>query len=90
MKIKSYTIKKRADPKITWLYSILLQGFFNENLDGSGMDSDDPFSGLGGGGLGSGLGASFGQGRTPFRSVLKNTTNVRQLLAECFFFKYPC
>jgi len=44
------------------------QGFFNENLDGSGMDSDDPFSGLGGGGLGSGLGASFGQGRTPFRS----------------------
>ena len=35
------------------------------------MDSDDPFSGLGGGGLGSGLGASFGQGRTPFRSVKK-------------------
>lgn len=42
------------------------QGFFNENLDGGGMDTDDPFTGLGG--LGSGLGGSFAHGRTPFRS----------------------
>jgi len=40
------------------------QGFFNDNMDG--MDKDDPFAGLGG--LGSGLGAGFGHGRTPFRS----------------------
>ena len=43
-----------------------VQGFFNENLDGGGMDTDDPFTGLGG--LGSGLGGSFAHGRTPFRS----------------------
>lgn len=37
------------------------QGFFNDNMDG-GMDTDDPFAGLGG------LGGNFGHGRTPFRS----------------------
>jgi len=39
------------------------QGFFND----TNMETDDPFAGLGG--LGSGLGAGFGQqGRQPFRS----------------------
>lgn len=40
------------------------QGFFNDGMDG--MDTEDPFAGLGG--LGSGLGAGFAHGRTPFRS----------------------
>ena len=44
------------------------------------MDTEDPFAGLGG--LGSGLGAGFAHGRTPFRSqsfnVGSNSAGARQ------------
>jgi len=40
------------------------QSFFNDNMEG--METDDPFASLGG--LGSGLGGSFGPRNPPFRS----------------------
>ena len=55
------------------------------------MDTEDPFAGLGG--LGSGLGAGFAHGRTPFRSqsfnVGSNSAGARQG-SLCVLYTFTC
>ncbi len=67
---------------------VYVQAFFNDGMDG--MDTEDPFAGLGG--LGSGLGAGFAHGRTPFRSqsfnVGSNSAGARHASLPPPFF--PC
>jgi hypothetical protein len=72
---------------------VYVQAFFNDGMDG--MDTEDPFAGLGG--LGSGLGAGFAHGRTPFRSqsfnVGSNSAGARHASPPppllSFFFNKP-